>query len=187
MSTAALTAVVAALMLIAPTTPRSLAAVPSTTASPITSVITGPADDTFAERAATTSRSLGAGRGATSTPQAVVTPTASPAPAAPAPAPTPSVDDARSFALTQIGAEEFSCLDALWQHESDWDPSAENPSSGAYGIAQALPAARMASAGDDWMSNPITQVSWGLDYIAGRYGTACDAWSFWQRHYPHWY
>jgi resuscitation-promoting factor RpfB len=188
-------------MLVAPATPRSLAAVASTTANPVASVTAGPVDDTFGERAATTSRSLGAGRGASSTPQDVATATASPAiapaalaalaapaaPAAPAPAPTPTVDDARSFALTQIGAEQFSCLDALWQHESDWDPSAENPSSGAYGIAQALPAARMASVGEDWISNPITQVSWGLEYIAGRYGSACNAWSFWQRHYPHWY
>src|SRR5438874_240803 len=101
--------------------------------------------------------------------------------------PTPSVDDARSFALARIGAAQFSCLDTLWQHESDWDPSAENPTSGAYGIAQALPAARMASIGKDWMSNPITQVSWGLEYIAGRYGTACNAWSFWRARYPHWY
>lgn len=45
----------------------------------------------------------------------------------------------------------------------------------------------MASVGDDWMSNPITQVSWGLDYIAGRYGSACNAWSFWLNHSPHWY
>src|SRR5439155_483748 len=90
-------------------------------------------------------------------------------------------------ALMLIGAAQCSCLDALWQHESDWDPSAENPTSGAYGIAQALPATRMASIGEDWMSNPITQVSWGLEYIAGRYGTACNAWSFWRARYPHWY
>ena len=180
-------------MLIAPATPRSPAAVAPTTAgaSPIASLIVSPTDETFGERAATVSRSLGAGRGSTSTTQNVAAPTATTAPAAPAPSPapmpTPSVDDARSFALAQIGAMQFSCLDALWQHESDWDPSAENPASGAYGIAQALPAARMASIGKDWMSNPITQVSWGLEYIAARYGSACSAWSFWLRHYPHWY
>jgi len=180
-------------MLIAPATPRSLAAVAPTTAgaSPIASLIVSPTDETFGERAATVSRSLGAGRGSTSTTQNVAPPTATTAAAAPAPSPaplrTPSVDDARSFALAQIGAMQFSCLDALWQHESDWDPSAENPASGAYGIAQALPAARVASIGKDWMSNPITQVSWGLEYIAGRYGTACNAWSFWRAHYPHWY
>jgi hypothetical protein len=147
-------------------------------------------DEIFGERAATVSRSLGAGRGSTSTTQDGTAATATTAPATPAPptpVPTPSVDDARSLALAQIGAVQFSCLDALWQHESDWDPSAENPTSGAYGIAQALPAARMASIDNDWMSNPITQVSWGLDYIAGRYGSACNAWSFWLGHYPHWY
>ncbi len=180
-------------MLIAPATPRSLTAVASTTAgaSPIASLLMSPSDETFGERAATVSRSLGAGRGSTSTTQNVAAPTATTARAAPAlspaPVPTPSVDDARSFALARIGAVQFSCLDALWQHESDWDPSAENPTSGAYGIAQALPAAKMASIAKDWMSNPITQVSWGLEYIAARYGSACNAWSFWLRHYPHWY
>jgi hypothetical protein len=182
-------------MLVAPATPRSLTAVASTTAgaSPIASLVTSPSDQTVGERAATVSRSLGAGRGSTSTTENVAAPTATTAPAAPAPSqapvpvPTPSVDDARSFALAQIGTVQFSCLDTLWQHESDWDPSAKNPTSGAYGIAQALPAAKMASTGKDWMSNPITQVSWGLDYIATRYGSACNAWSFWLRHYPHWY
>jgi len=180
-------------MLTAPATARSLAAVTSTTtdASPIASVIVSPVDQTFGERAMTVSRSLGAGRGSTSAAQNVAAPAATAEPIAPAPAPapvaTPSVDDARSFALAQIGAVQFSCLDALWQHESDWDPSAENPTSGAYGIAQALPAAKMASIGKDWMSNPITQVRWGLEYIAGRYGSACNAWWFWLRHYPHWY
>ena len=180
-------------MLIAPATPRSLSAVASTTAgaNPTASLIMSPSDDTFSERAATVSRSLGAGRGSSSTTQNVTAPTATTGPVAPAPSPapvpTPSVDDARSFAFAQIGAAQFSCLDALWQHESDWNPSAENPTSGAYGIAQALPATRMASIGEDWMSNPITQVSWGLEYIAGRYGTACNAWSFWRARYPHWY
>lgn len=182
-------------MLITPATPRSLTAVAATTAdaSPIATLIVSPTDDTSAERAATVSRSLGVGRGSTSTTQDVAAPTATPAPATPAPtpvptpAPTPTVDDARSFALAQLGPAQFSCLDALWQHESDWDPSAENPSSGAYGIAQALPATKMASVGMDWKSNPITQVKWGLAYIASRYGSPCNAWSFWLRHYPHWY
>ena len=182
-------------MLIGPATPRSLAAVAMTTAgaSPSGTVITGPRDETIDGRAATVSRSLGVGRGATPATQNTAAPAASATPATPAPppaptaAPTPTVDDARSFALAQIGAAQFSCLDALWQHESDWDPSAENPTSGAYGIAQALPGAKMASVGEDWMSNPITQVSWGLEYITARYGSACNAWSFWLRHYPHWY
>ena len=50
------------------------------------------------------------------------------------------------------------------------------PSSGAYGIPQALPGSKMATAGADWQTNPATQISWGLGYITGRYGTPCGAW-----------
>jgi len=75
---------------------------------------------------------------------------------------------------------DFSCLLNLWDHESGWNPHAENPYSGAYGIPQALPGSKMASAGEDWRTNPRTQIIWGLDYIAGRYGTPCDAWAFFQ-------
>ena len=179
-------------MLVGPATPRSLTTVASisATATPTGTVFASASDD-ITERAATISRSLGVGRGAAPATQTVAAPTATAAPATPAPpptpAPTPTVDDARTFALAQIGPAQFDCLDALWQHESDWDPSAENPSSGAYGIAQALPAGKMASVGADWMSNPITQVTWGLQYIETRYGSACNAWAFWLRHYPHWY
>lgn len=80
--------------------------------------------------------------------------------------------------LAQRGwSSQFSCLDALWTKESGWNPSASNPSSGAYGIPQALPASKIASAGADWQTNPATQIAWGLDYIAGSYGTPCGAWS----------
>lgn len=71
---------------------------------------------------------------------------------------------------------EFQCLLSLWERESHWNPHAENPSSGAYGIPQALPGSKMASAGDDWQTNPATQITWGLGYIAGRYGSPCGAW-----------
>lgn len=71
---------------------------------------------------------------------------------------------------------EFRCLVALWERESHWNPYAENPSSGAYGIPQSLPGSKMASAGEDWRTNPVTQIQWGLGYIAGRYGTPCGAW-----------
>ncbi|HEY8472890.1 MAG TPA: transglycosylase SLT domain-containing protein [Natronosporangium sp.] len=73
--------------------------------------------------------------------------------------------------------DQMSCLDSLWTKESGWNERAQNPSSGAYGIPQALPGDKMASHGDDWRTNPATQISWGLDYIAGRYGTPCGAWS----------
>lgn len=73
---------------------------------------------------------------------------------------------------------EFSCLDSLWISESDWDTYAENPTSGAYGIPQSLPAEKMASAGADWRTNPATQIAWGLDYIRLSYGTPCSANAF---------
>jgi uncharacterized protein YabE (DUF348 family) len=75
------------------------------------------------------------------------------------------------------GAEQFSCLDKLWTKESGWRVNAQNASSGAYGIPQALPGSKMATAGADWRTNPTTQITWGLGYIAGRYGTPCDAWA----------
>lgn len=71
---------------------------------------------------------------------------------------------------------EFSCLDELWERESGWNPSAENPTSGAYGIPQALPGSKMATAGADWATNPATQIRWGLDYIRSDYGSPCGAW-----------
>ncbi|SFR79317.1 Transglycosylase SLT domain-containing protein [Agromyces sp. CF514] len=74
------------------------------------------------------------------------------------------------------GEDQFGCLVALWNKESGWNVYASNPS-GAYGIPQALPGSKMSSAGADWATNPATQISWGLGYIAGRYGSACGAWN----------
>ena len=74
------------------------------------------------------------------------------------------------------------CLDSVWTHESNWPIDAYNPSSGAYGIPQAAPGSKMGSVGSDWRTNPATQISWGLSYIAVRYGSPCAAWSFWQSH-----
>ena len=71
---------------------------------------------------------------------------------------------------------QFSCLDALWNRESGWNPYASNAGSGAYGIPQALPASKMASAGADWQTNPATQIRWGLGYIRATYGSPCGAW-----------
>lgn len=75
------------------------------------------------------------------------------------------------------GADQWPCLDALWQRESGWNAAAANRSSGAYGIPQALPGSKMASAGADWKTNPATQIAWGLGYISGRYGSPCGAWN----------
>ena len=74
-------------------------------------------------------------------------------------------------------SSEFSCLDSLWTRESGWDPHAANPTSSAYGIPQALPGSKMATAGSDWADNPATQIKWGLGYIQGSYGSPCAAWS----------
>ena len=81
--------------------------------------------------------------------------------------------------LGQFGwsASQFSCLQPLWEQESGWSLTAENPSSGAYGIPQALPGSEMASAGPDWQTNAATQIKWGLTYIQSRYGSPCGAWA----------
>lgn len=75
------------------------------------------------------------------------------------------------------GDDQFSCLVSLWNRESGWNYQAYNSSSGAFGIPQALPGSKMASAGGDWQTNAATQVSWGLGYISGRYGSPCGAWA----------
>ncbi|WP_308800070.1 aggregation-promoting factor C-terminal-like domain-containing protein [Agromyces silvae] len=100
------------------------------------------------------------------------------APAAPA-NPSGAQAIARDLMAAQYGwgEDQFACLVALWSKESGWNVSAENRSSGAYGIPQALPGSKMASAGADWQTNPATQITWGLGYIAGRYGTPCGAWN----------
>ena len=84
-----------------------------------------------------------------------------------------------------FGSDQFSCLDSLYMSESGWNIHADNPSSSAYGIPQALPGSKMASAGPDWEHNAATQIKWGLEYIKSSYGTPCGAWSFKQGH--NWY
>ena len=95
---------------------------------------------------------------------------------------TYSGEDPRSLAKPLVAAQgwsdsEYQCLVLLWNRESQWNPYAENSSSGAYGIPQALPGSKMASAGADWRTNPITQINWGIGYIKGRYDTPCSAWA----------
>ncbi|MER7583445.1 transglycosylase SLT domain-containing protein, partial [Kitasatospora sp. NPDC097691] len=77
---------------------------------------------------------------------------------------------------------QFQCFSQIVKRESGWDYTATNKSSGAYGLVQALPGSKMASAGADWRTNPSTQIKWGLDYMNSRYGSPCGAWSFWQAH-----
>ena len=72
---------------------------------------------------------------------------------------------------------QFSCLQPLWNEESGWNVYANNPTSGAYGIPQALPGSKMASAGADWQTDAATQIRWGLGYIRSTYGSPCAAWA----------
>jgi NlpC/P60 family/Transglycosylase SLT domain len=94
-----------------------------------------------------------------------------------------AVGAAQSYAYQLVvdtagwGASQWPYLDALWERESGWQVNATNPRSGAYGITQALPAGKMASAGSDWRTNPDTQIDWGISYILARYGTPQEAWA----------
>ena len=79
-----------------------------------------------------------------------------------------------------FGEDQWGCLYNLWMRESGWRTTAGNVSSGAYGIPQSLPASKMAAFGGDYLTNPRTQIAWGLSYIKGRYGTPCGGWSAFQ-------
>jgi hypothetical protein len=101
----------------------------------------------------------------------------------------PDPGSAQSIAYNMLASFGFSpstffgCLKDMWDRESGWRYDAEN-ASGAYGIPQALPGSKMASAGADWQTNPATQIKWGLGYIKAIYGDPCKAWAFWQvNHY----
>ena len=83
---------------------------------------------------------------------------------------------ARQLLAERGQGDQFGCLDRLWQKESGWRWNADNPTSSAYGIPQSLPGSKMASAGADWRTNPVTQIRWGLQYIADVYGGPCSAW-----------
>jgi len=91
----------------------------------------------------------------------------------------------RQIARQLVSPGQFQCFSNIVFHESSWNYRAVNSSSGAYGLVQALPGSKMASAGSDWRTNPATQIKWGVGYMNGRYGSPCGAWSFWQAH--HWY
>ena len=101
--------------------------------------------------------------------------------------PPPNPGTAQSTAYNMLASfgwapgTYFSCLNNIWTRESGWNYQAEN-ASGAYGIPQALPASKMASAGADYLTDPATQIRWGLGYIKSVYGDPCSAWSFWQAH-----
>ncbi|WP_174553634.1 hypothetical protein [Nocardia arizonensis] len=91
----------------------------------------------------------------------------------------------RGLALTVVPLHQFPAFDAVITRESGWNVFAVNPTSGAYGLGQALPAAKMFTHGWDWAFNPLTQIRWTYDYMVARYGGPDQAWAFWQRN--HWY
>jgi hypothetical protein len=88
---------------------------------------------------------------------------------------------AQAYASSRLSAygwsgDQMPCLLKLWNQESSWMTNATNPSSGAFGVAQALPPDKYSSTGSDWLTNYHTQIDWGLGYIEGRYGSPCGAW-----------
>ncbi|AWT47778.1 hypothetical protein DMT42_24995 [Streptomyces actuosus] len=96
-----------------------------------------------------------------------------------------SIAQIQAMARQMVASGQYQCFSNIVDHESSWNYRAVNASSGAYGLFQALPGSKMASAGADWQTNPATQIKWGLNYMNERYGSPCDAWSFWQAN--HWY
>ncbi|MFI8965016.1 transglycosylase SLT domain-containing protein [Streptomyces sp. NPDC053493] len=93
-------------------------------------------------------------------------------------APAPAQEIARKI----VPPAQFASFSKIVEHESGWNFTATNSSSGAYGLVQALPGSKMASAGADWKTNPATQIKWGLNYMNERYGSPNAAWNFWQTH-----
>ncbi|MFF4044310.1 MULTISPECIES: aggregation-promoting factor C-terminal-like domain-containing protein [unclassified Streptomyces] len=96
-----------------------------------------------------------------------------------------SVAQIQAMARQMVASGQFQCFSNIVDHESSWNYRAVNASSGAYGLFQALPGSKMSSVGSDWQTNPATQIKWGLNYMNSRYGSPCEAWSFWQAN--HWY
>ncbi|POX41678.1 transglycosylase domain-containing protein [Streptomyces sp. Ru73] len=91
-----------------------------------------------------------------------------------------TIAETQAMARQMMPADQFQCFSNIVDHESGWNYRATNAGSGAYGLVQALPGSKMASAGADWRTNPATQIKWGLGYMNDRYGSPCGAWSFWQ-------
>jgi hypothetical protein len=91
----------------------------------------------------------------------------------------------QAMAAQMVPSAQFQCFSNIVDHESSWNYTAVNASSGAYGLFQALPGSKMSSVGADWRTNPATQIKWGLNYMNSVYGSPCEAWSFWQTN--HWY
>ncbi|MEU6976410.1 MULTISPECIES: transglycosylase SLT domain-containing protein [unclassified Streptomyces] len=95
---------------------------------------------------------------------------------------TASAATPQEIARQIVPPAQFASFSKIVEHESGWNHTATNSSSGAYGLVQALPGSKMSSAGSDWKTNPATQIKWGLDYMNERYGSPNGAWNFWQSH-----
>ena len=96
-----------------------------------------------------------------------------------------SNEDPQAIAAQIVPADQLASFDEIISHESGWDVTATNPSSGAYGLPQALPGDKMASAGADWQTDATTQLEWALNYMNTTYGSPNQAWAFWQAN--NWY
>ena len=125
--------------------------------------------------------------GSSATSSVALTPSAAARPAVElASAVTPAAHHAvlgpRQIAMRMFGAfhwrpkRQFRFLNMLWDRESSWNVHAQNPWSGAYGIPQAVPGGKMASAGPNWQNSARTQILWGLRYIKAVYGKPRFAW-----------
>ncbi|MDH6114779.1 LysM repeat protein [Kitasatospora sp. MAP12-15] len=134
---------------------------------------------------------LSLGDGAAAAPAAGTSAPAAPAAPAPARTAAPAVAAApvsntpaglQALAASIVPADQLASFDQIITHESGWNVTATNPSSGAYGLPQALPGNKMASAGSDWQTNPATQLKWALSYMDATYGSPNQAWAFWQTH-----
>jgi hypothetical protein len=90
--------------------------------------------------------------------------------------------EVQALAASIVPAGQLASFDQIISHESGWNVTATNASSGAYGLGQALPGSKMASVGGDWQTNPTTQITWALNYMNSTYGSPNAAWSFWQTH-----
>ncbi len=144
-------------------------------------VLVGTGEQQAQQEAAQQAQSAGDGQAAQSNGSGEGSNSSAPAPSANPGAGT-DPDSAKAIARSMMaghgwGDSEFTCLESLWTRESNWNYQAENASSGAYGIPQALPGSKMSEIADDWATNPTTQITWGLNYISGRYGTPCSAWA----------
>ncbi|MEJ3406055.1 hypothetical protein WDJ51_15075 [Rathayibacter sp. YIM 133350] len=165
--------------LLAPERVFQLAGQTQTATASVTAAV-AEADRVAAEQAAAAAAAAAAAKAAADA-EAASERSAAPAPAARPSAPS-NPSEAQAIARDMMAArygwgdDQFGCLVSLWNRESGWNVNSYNASSGAGGIPQALPASKMASAGADWQTNPATQISWGLGYISGRWGTPCAAW-----------